>query len=299
MQIRPIRPALLQQRRSGGEQAVLIAVCRIHIEVERRSEIAELVRRIVCARASCSPRIIGPGARLGGLTCSCVGCRRADCTTHGNADLCDFRWRDIEPRDLALHGTRPRFVEGRTHGSTRPVAIASAWNRRGCIRPAGLEGIHPSGRTDFRHIGFDEVCCIRAFAREHLVNQTVAIVIDPVAIFRAAAGKRRAIGAYCIARGRRSARTDVGTRRSACAIAWGRRRIVARAGLPEVWDVFIEQTVAIVIESVARFVVARAAACTYARGESADPRPARACEGHARRAFGARCRWAHAADLHG
>ncbi len=284
----------------------MIAVRCILVEVERRPKIAELGPGHISRRACRSARVVAPGAnRRGlGLTRCGEGSGRAHVTTHRCTGLCDLDGRDVEPRHLAGQRTGSRLVEGRTRWSARPIPIARTWVRRGRQRTARLVGIDPDGnrweRSDdhFRDRRSDEVCRVRTLVVVDFVDQPIAIVVDAIALLRAATGIRGAAGPRSVACSGCSGRTRVRAGPSTCTIARIGIGIVAGAGLSEIRDVFIEQPVAIVIECVARFVVARAAARAYARGESTDPRPARTRERDARRAFWPCRRGAHAAKLH-
>lgn len=98
---------------------------------------------------------------------------------------------------------------------------------------------------------------------------------------------------------RRAATANIGARGSARAVSWNGSRIVAGAGLTEVSDVFIDDTVAIVIERIAGFVVGRASARANARLEGTGPGACIARDSDTCRAFGSCGARADAAHLHG
>lgn len=128
LQTGPISPAVLQGRRPGRQEAVLIA--RQHrVEVVRRTEVAELGSGGVRGRARGASRVVAPRARRSGDDLACAGPvdGGADRAAHGCAGLFDLGGRHVEPGQTVWHGTSARLVERYARRSAGLVAVSIAW----------------------------------------------------------------------------------------------------------------------------------------------------------------------------
>lgn len=146
LKVQPIRPAVLQGRRSGRQEAVLIASeCRV--EVVGRAKVAAFGRSERRGARGAS-RVVAPRARRGGNDLASGGpfCRGADEATHGGTGLLDFRRRDVEPGQTVWHGTSAGFVEGGARRSAGLITVAGTSGDRGGRGTTGFVAVDPASR---------------------------------------------------------------------------------------------------------------------------------------------------------
>src|SRR5690606_27538345 len=165
------------------------------------AEVTEL-RRGGDRLAGSPPRVVAPIAELRGLAGRDVVGGVADEAAHRVARLFHLDGRDVEPGQDARLRAGGRLVErrprrrggdpGRAARARAPVAVAAARARRGRVGAARLEAVDPAIGRDLGDGGAHEVGGVGALVEVGLVDEAVAVVVDPVAVFFTPAGQARA-----------------------------------------------------------------------------------------------------------